>query len=153
MPLKLTPAVMAAIFLAVDSPIPLLLFHHQLHMHRIVTLLVGPTQVVKNHTPKRRITYDPTNSIEVLQTPSYFRRAYFATKYDGKNKGGFADSVVFSVVLICLAALKSVAISSRQLSLHRQPPIAPHSTKERSKKERYRYGAGKGDIVSEGEHF
>jgi len=67
--------------------------------------------------------------------------------------GGFADSVVFSVVLICLAALKCVAISSRQLSLHRQPPIAPHSTKERSKKERYRYGAGKGDIVSEGEHF
>ena len=52
------------------------------------------------------------NSIEVLQTPSYFRRAYFATKYDGKNKRGFADSVVFSVVLIFLAALKSVVILS-----------------------------------------
>jgi len=24
-------------------------------------------------------------NIEVLQTPSYFRRAYFATKYDGKK--------------------------------------------------------------------
>jgi hypothetical protein len=44
--------------------------------------------------------------IEVWQTPSYFRRAYFPNKHDGKNKCGLADSVVFSVVLICLAALK-----------------------------------------------
>jgi len=67
MPLTLTPAVMAAIFLAVDSPIPLLLFHHQLRMHRIVTLLVGPIRVVKNHTPKHRITYDPTNKRTIDQ--------------------------------------------------------------------------------------
>jgi len=61
MPLKLTPAVITAIFLAVDTPIPLLLFHRQLRIHCIATVLAGPTRVVKNHTKKRRIAYDPTN--------------------------------------------------------------------------------------------
>jgi len=61
MPLNLTPAVIAAIFLAVETPTPMLLLHCQRRMHRIITLLTGPTRVVKNYTIKRGITYDPTN--------------------------------------------------------------------------------------------
>ena len=67
MPLKLTPAVITAIFLAVDTPIPLLLFHRQLRMHRIATLLAGRIQVVKNHTTKRQIAYNPTNKWTIDQ--------------------------------------------------------------------------------------
>jgi len=107
MPLRLTPAVITAIFLAVDTPIPLLLFHRQLRMHRLATLLAGPTRVVKNHTRKRRIAYDPTNKwtidqhddtlclefllftksqvkemVFILRIPSKFRYGICYTAYD-----------------------------------------------------------------------
>ena len=67
MPLKLTPAVIAAIFLAVDTPIPMLLLHRQRRIHRIITLLAGPTRVIKDYAAKRRITYDPTNKWTIDQ--------------------------------------------------------------------------------------
>ena len=59
MPLQHSPAMLAAI--VDDTPLPMMLFYRHQRVKHIVTLLHGPTQVVKDYTPRRRISYDPTN--------------------------------------------------------------------------------------------
>ena len=65
MSLQLSPAVLAAILEAVDSPVPMVLLHRQRRVQRIGTLLYGPTRVIKDWTPKRRIAYDPTKKMTI----------------------------------------------------------------------------------------
>ena len=63
MPLQLSLAMLAAI--VDDTPIPMMLFYRHQRVKHIVTLLHGPTRVVKDYIPKRRITYDPTNKMTI----------------------------------------------------------------------------------------
>jgi len=49
---------LAAIIEAIDTPIPMMLFHRHQRVKHIATLH-RPTRVVKDYAPKRLIAYDP----------------------------------------------------------------------------------------------
>jgi len=56
---------LAAIIEAIDTPIPMMLFHRHQRVKHIATLLHRPTRVVKDYAPKRLIAYDPTNEMTI----------------------------------------------------------------------------------------
>jgi hypothetical protein len=57
--------IVLAAYKAAESPLSQLLLQRQRRMHRLATLLCGPTAVVKDYTPKRRLAYDPDQKFSI----------------------------------------------------------------------------------------
>jgi hypothetical protein len=57
--------IVLAAYKAAESPLSQLLLQRQRRMHHLTTLLCGPTAVVKDYTPKRRLAYDPDQKFSI----------------------------------------------------------------------------------------